>query len=219
MATVSTRSSDEEIRSFITIFRRLYMTNDDYTFAKAVECFCKILSQYPIANYVKGGFDVYSKDLNAPPSLIPPMLLKNASFTRKHLIDVFLYTQYAHQPSEKRIREFEECLKATQGNRQKLTWIFLTQIWHCAIQIRNAGIQIKKFVEHYQALNKRTAIIESLQSDHSLGTLEKKAARRERILTEGSAKLAHELWEQNGRPEGGSSRFVEDAMKLLKESL
>ena len=49
--------------------------------------------------------------------------------------------------------------------------------------------------------------------------MEKKQARQKRILREKAEELAMELWKQRGRPEGGPTRFFNDARVQLKAAI
>ena len=130
--TLETAVTDEEIRSFVTIFRRLYMTgpHDPASFAKVVPIFTRILDDHPYSKWVAGVAEEYQNCLNTMPDR--PLFLQRGtpSFTTKRLIDVFLYTQYAHQPDEKRQQQFRDCLSQVCGNHHVLTWMFLTEMWH-----------------------------------------------------------------------------------------
>ena len=106
---LQTAVTDEEIRSFVTIFRRLYMEKEPANFLRAVEVFTDAIDGYPLANWIRGIAGEYEAELDSQPDFVPFLGRRNCPFTRKRLIDVFLYTQYAHQPDERRAREFQEC--------------------------------------------------------------------------------------------------------------
>jgi hypothetical protein len=214
---LETAVSDEEIRSFVTIFRRLYMENEPANFIKAVGVFANALSGHPVATWVQAIATEYDNSLEQPPDSVPMLGPQKLTFSRKRLVDVYLYTQYAHQPDERRSRQFNECLSAVGGNRSSLTWLFLTEIWKCAIEMRNAGVMIAEFYDRYCQFYKiDSGVLVSVRTDHpGLGVLEKKDAQESRVLREKSEELAAALWEQAGRPEGGQALFTKAALEQL----
>jgi hypothetical protein len=137
------------------------------------------------------------------------------------LIDLFLYTQYAHQPDEKRQRQFVECLNELNGNRVYLTWLFLTGIWKCGLEIGNAGKVISEWFNQYCSHHGVVPdVLNSLRDDHvGLGVAEKEQERRDRLFREKVEELATELWKQNNRPDGGPAQFLVVAKKLLSDRL
>ena len=147
--------------------------------------------------------------------------IKVLPFTRKRLIHSNIYTQYAHQPNEGRTRQFNKCLAAVGGDRPFLTWLFLNEIWECALDFHNAGVVIAKFYDRYcQSRNITPTVLPSLQTDHpGFGMLEKKADQETRILREKAEELARALWEQAGRPVGGHAAWVKPALEQLKAAI
>lgn len=221
--TLETAVTDEEIRSFVTIFRRLYMTgnHDPASFAKVIPLFTNALGDHRYAKWVAGVAKEFKNHLDSVPDFRPFIQPGTITFTTKRLIDVFLYTQYAHQPNEDRQRQFGECLQQAHGKRPVLTWMFLTEIWHCSLEIGNAGRIIswwfQRYCDHHGV---SPDILSSLRDDHSgLGVAEKEADRRARLFREKVEELAMDLWKQNGRPEGGPSDFQVAAEKLLSDHL
>jgi hypothetical protein len=221
--TLETPATDDEIRSFVTIFRRLYMTgpHDPASFVKVVPIFVTALGDHPYSKWVQGTAKQYENHLAAVPEARPFVLPGTCTFTTKRLIDVFLYTQYAHQPDEKRQRQFGECLAELHGKRAVLTWLFLTEMWKCALEIGNAGRIIARWFKHYCAHHGLSPdVLNSLREDHSgLGAAEKEEARRERLFREKVEQLAASLWEQAGRPSGGPSQFLTAARDQLGRML
>jgi hypothetical protein len=51
------------------------------------------------------------------------------------------------------------------------------------------------------------------------GAAEKEQARRDRLFIEQGEKLAAALWEQAGRPQGGSAQFLAAARQQLAQAL
>ncbi len=215
---LKTAVSDEEIRSFVTIFRRLYMEKEPANFGKAVAVLATALFGHPVAKWVQAVATEYDKSLEQPPDSVPMVGPQKLPFSRKRLIDVFLYTQYAHQPDDRRSRQFNECLSAVGGNRSSLMWLFLTEIWKCAIEFRNAGAVIADFNDRYRQCHRpNSEVLASVRTHHpGLGALEKKEAQEARILREKAEELAVTLWERAGRPEGGYTAFTKAALDQLK---
>lgn len=218
---LQTAVTDEEIRSFISIFRRLYMKREPANFLKAVAAFGEVIQGYPLASWVKGIAEWYKKELSEKPDFVPMIGHERWSFSRKRLIDVYLYTQYAHQPDEKGIRQFRECLDSVGGKQPLLTWLFLRALWGCALHMRNAGVVITDFYDRYCQYHEVSAdIIESVYSDNpGIGTTEKKEARQARILREKAEELAMELWKKSDRPEGGPTQFFNEARTQLNMAM
>ena len=118
---LTTAVSDDEIRSFVTIFRRLYMTGEEAHFLRAVEVYVNALGDHPYANWVGGTAREYESALTSPIDFRWVVPAEQCTFSRKRLIDVFIYTQYAHQPSDKRTRQFCECLATVHGKKDLFT--------------------------------------------------------------------------------------------------
>jgi hypothetical protein len=214
---LKTAVSDEEIRSFVTIFRRLYMEKEPANFNKAVAVFARALQDHPVSAWVQAIATEYDNSLENEPDSSLMIGLEKLPFSRKRLIDVYLYTQYAHQPDDRRVRQFNECLAAVGGNRSLLTWLFLTEMWKCAIEMCNAGAVIAEFYDHYcRCHNISSEVLASIRSDHpGLGSLEKKEVQEARVLQEKAKELAKALWESAGRPEGGPAGFIKPALEQL----
>jgi len=219
--TLSTAVTDEEIRSFVTIFRRLYMKQEFANFLKAVAVFVKAVRGYPLGDWIKGVASEYNAELDREPNLVPFLLQDKCPFTRKRLIDVFLYTQYAHQPDANRSRQFQECLSAVGNNRPSLTWLFLTELHVCSLHIRSAGVIIADFYDRYCQYHKVSPdVLVSVANDNpGIGTLEKKNARESRIFREKTEELANAIWMNNGRPNGGPMQFINQASEQLKAAI
>jgi hypothetical protein len=216
-----TAVTDDEIRSFITIFRRLYMQKEPANFVKAAALFEKTLGTHPLGKWVKGVADDYEAHLKDLPEFRPFMHETTISFSVKRLIDGFLYTQYAHQPDERRQRQFIECLQQVGGKRNFLTCLFLNEVWKCGLKIGNAGRVIagwfNRYCDHHGI---RPDVLNSLQAEHiGLGTAEKREARRARLFREKVEELELELWRKSGKPEGGPVQFRMIAQEQLKQAL
>lgn len=214
---LETACSDDEIRSFVTIFRRLYMENEPANFLKAVAAFANVVGDHPWGQWVAGVGLSFEATLARTPELRPFIQAGQCTFTLKRLLDVFLYTQYAHQPDERRQRQFGECLNEVQGKKSLLTWLFLTELWKCSLQIGNAGRIIARWFNQYCEHHQVTAdVLNSLLHENpGIGSQEKEASRRERLFREKTEELALELWKQNGSPVGGPMQFLHAAQHEL----
>ena len=217
---VETSVTDEEIRSFVTIFRRLYIQKEPANFLKAAAVFEDAVKGYPINDWIRGVANEYEAGLRKKPFFVPYLQQKNYPFSRKRVIDVFLYTQYAHQPNAKRKRQFEECLLAAGNIQPLLTWLFLTELHACSLHIRNAGVIIADFYDRYcQCHRIFPDILQSMASNHpGIGMLEKKEAQQARIFQEKVEELAKTLWENNGCPEGDMEWFIDQAQNMLEQA-
>lgn len=218
---LKTSVTDEEIRSFVTIFRRLYMEKDPANFLKSSAIFCETVKNYSLANFITGIAGEYREELDAKPDFVPFVKKENLSFSQKRLIDVFLYTQYAHQPDDRRTRQFQKCLADVGNNQSLLTWLFLGTLFRCALHMINAGAIIADFYDKYCQCHKidSGAIASIAQNNPGIGTLEKKQSHRDRIFREKTEELAKALWEKEGRPQGGPEAFISIARNQLASAL
>jgi hypothetical protein len=171
-----------------------------------------------VAKWVLGIVAEYQKALEEEPDRFPRFGQGQLSFSRKRLIDVFLYTRYAHQPDERRSRQFNKCLAAVGGSRSELTWLFLVEVWKFALEFASAATVIAEFYDRYcQFYNVTDEVLASMRIDHpGIGTLEKKEVQEARVLREKAEELARALWDRAGRPESGHAAFVALALEQLK---
>jgi hypothetical protein len=217
---LETAASDEEIRSFITIFRRLYMDKEPANFLKAASLFGTALGANPFGKWVVGAAASYETTLNRVVDR-RPFGLAQCNFTRKRLIDVFLYTRYAHQPDERKQRQYGECLAEIGGSKVMLTWLFLTEIWKSALHIQCAGNTIVGWFErhcHHHGLI--PDVLPSVLDDApGIGQQEKEFARKQRLFHEKADELAKRLWTDRGSPSGGHLQFLDEARTLLSKTI
>lgn len=216
--SLQTAVTDDEIRSFVTIFRRLYMQKEPANFRKAVNVFARITDGFAISKWINAVACEYESELKVHPEPVPFVSIQKLPFSRKRLVDAYLYTRYAHQPDSKKIRQYREYLEAVNGHKELLMWLFLNELWQCSIIIRNGGVTIAQFYERYcKYHNLEPEILDSvaLESPH-IGSQEKREEHLKRILNESSARLAHDLWIERGCPEGGPSNLLHEACELLK---
>ncbi len=210
---LETSSSDDEIRSFTTIFRRLYMSSEPANFQRAVAVFSSALKDHPYGRWAAAEAAEFDSRLARVPDFRPFVQQGTFTFSRKRLIDVFIYTRYAHQPTQDRRRQYAECLDAVNGRKQLLTWMFLTELWKCGLEIRNVGRLIDRWFEEYcQHHQVAPNVLASLARDApGVGAQEKELHRKARLLDEKVVALANEIWERRGRPAGGYHQFLESA--------
>lgn len=220
---LNTAVTDEEIRSFVMIFRRLYMTgqHDPASFSKIMPIFKNAMYGHPYYAWCDGVLDEYKSHLDSVPDFIFYEPETPLSFTSKRLIDVFIYTQYAHQPNEQRQRQFNECLNQVQGKRNLLTYMFLNELLLCSLKIKNAGQIIATWFQGYCECHDLTPdILNSLRHEHpGLGKVEKEEDKKTRLFREKSEELAMEIWEQSGCSEGGPMLFLLMARQQLTSAL
>jgi hypothetical protein len=197
------------------------MKNERFNFRKAAKLVSDTLDSYPIGKWIQGAVEKYEQKLDGRPDLIPFLESHSPVFSRKHLIDVYLYTRYAHQPSEDRERQYRECLAAVGSQREVLTWLFLTAIWECTVAMMESGRVIVGYFSRYCEHHGVTPdILDSILRDNpGVGAAEKQEARTERLLGEKAEELAKAMWESKGRPDGGYLQFVDEARERLRKSL
>jgi hypothetical protein len=218
-----TAVTDDEIRSFATIFRRLYMQKEPANYQKAVAIFANALGDHPYAKWAAAEGQEFVSKLEQPPQFIPVAGNQACRFTRKRLIDVFLYTQYAHQPDKKgeRQQQFEDCLNELGGRKGVFTWLFLTELWQCSIDIQTAGRVIAAWFTRYCDHHRVSPdVLPSLRHEHpGIGAAEKAEAREVRIFGEKAEALAISLWNERGCPPGGHVQFRSEAEQLLSKTM
>jgi hypothetical protein len=218
-SVVKTAVSDDEIRSFVTIFRRLYMKDERANFLVAAGIFATALGDHPLAKWVQGAANSYESKMEMKPQFCFGPFKFNLK--RKRLIDIFLYTQYAHQPDERRQRQFGEYLREVGGRQSVLTWLFLSELWITGNQIRCAGQVVSRWFDRYCQHHKLTPdVLNSLLHEHpGIGSLEKEADRLERLLGEKTQELSVELWQQSGSPPAGPVHYLHQAHEQLTKLL
>jgi len=218
---VETAATHEEIRSFLMIFRRLYMRKEPANYSKATKAFAQVIDGHPLAIWLTAETQQYEDLLKGEPQFLFFRADSKRAFCRKRLIDVFLYTQYAHQPDETRQKQFSACLAAVDGKRPLLTWLFFSVVWECALHMRNAGVLIVDLYDRYCKFHKVSGhVLPSVLEDNpGLGTLEKKEARQARLLREKADDLAIELWKEAGSPAEGHTQFLDEACEQIKAQM
>lgn len=219
--SLGTTISDEEVRSFVTIFRRLYMEREVGNFINALSAFDEAFAGYAITKWVMATGYAYRRELDQPPFTVPFPPYASLPFTQKRVIDVFLYTRYAHQPNETRECQYNECLADVGGRKAYLVWAFLWALKKCASHIANAGRVIAQCFEFYcQTHEVSVRVLPSVASEQpDLGSLETESAKRARLFEEKAREIAHAKWEDQGKDPGGPDNYIEEARRELAKVL
>ena len=190
-------------------------------FVTAVNVFINAIADHEYSNWAIGAANVYLNHLDSAPRSHPFLRNCNISFKTKELIDVYINTKFVHMPEEKRIRQFNRHLEQVQGNKEVLTWLFLTEIHHLSMQILVVGRVISWWFNKYCDHHKLSPdVLPSLCDQHAgLGKAEKEKDRHERLLNEKAGQLANHLWLDAGKPEGGPSIYFDTARAQLVSML
>jgi hypothetical protein len=181
---------------------------------------------HPLADWMAGEIGSFERTLLETHFIIPFTKPGTFKFSRQRIIDVFLNTQYAHQPNtgnEKfpdRELQFRECLAAVSGKKAVLTWLFLCSILDCASKICCAGKIIVNFFELYIKQGGETCnFLDSVGRENpGIGKLETAEAKEKRLFAEQVTCLAQKLWEQAGSPDGGPTMFAKQAEQGLYDA-
>lgn len=227
---LETAVTDDEIRSHTTIFRRLYMEREPANFLKAAAIFVEGIGDHPYGKWIAGAADEYKAGLGTPPTSLPFAKNDQIKFSRKDLLDAFIYTRYAHQPNfdqqpEKtyppdRERQYQDCLAQAAGRKGLLAWLFLTELRICSGEMVGPGRLISSWFDHHcRHHNVSVDVLSSLLDDHpGIGTKEKEADRKARVFDEKAQQLAEDLWKQAGEPAGGPGHFRKCAEDQLRKA-
>lgn len=218
---LQTSATDEEIRSFVTVFRRLYMTREDANFLKAATIVSTALDEHPAGTLISDWAAEYETGLEAIPRTDPFFPSSRVTFNRKQLLDVYIYTQYAHQPRKDREKQYHKFLDLVDGNKDLLYWLFLTEIWKSTLNIVNAGKMIEDVFRNYCTLHRRSPNnIDSVERlIPGIGAGESNEQRRHRLLKSAEDRLATNLWVEADKPPGGPLQFIEQARSILQDTM
>ena len=216
---VKTATTPDEVRSFVTVFRRLYMTGEPGCFRNAARLFGEKVP-HPTAQWMLGELADYDQDLKGKPDFYPPKQGIVATFTRKGILDAFIYTKFAHQPQKSAVRHYSEYLEQVPAEAV-LSWLFLTAAHRASLHYVNAAPHIEPFLTAYlRAKNARPSFSAcALHEDSGLGSVEKRATKTDRVLREKAEELAMRLWQDAGRPTGGPATFMRDAERQIRALL
>ena len=217
----ATAITSEELQSYVTVFRRLYMKGEPGGFCKSAQRYAALMGTHPIANWIRSECQLFEENLHSIVKPFPPLSQTSITFTVKTLLDSFIYSQYAHQPNDKSEKGLLACIQDVGGDKDLLFWLFTNEIWKCGLRIGNAGRVIARWFDTYcQTTNTVATLGGTFQTDgNGLGLLEKSAVRQARLFREKVEQLAHSLWEAAGRPTQGPSLFRDEAQSVLSNAL
>ncbi len=207
----------ESIRSFVIVFRKMYMTGEPGNYLKACDAYTQHFLNKRITDWVSAEKQLYeqflSKQVCVFPGLGPPY-----SFTNKCLIDAFLYTKFVHQPQERRIKQFREYLQEV-GNAHRMEFACYNAMLELARHY--SGLQWVLSNELPAYLN-HTGARPSFDSppfinEGGRGSRVTKEELEARQLHEHAEKLGYELWTNAGKPEGELPDYVARAELSLQD--
>lgn len=220
---LETPCNDDELRSFIMIFRRLYMTSktDPANLFLIVQIITKAFGDHPYSTWIEKSYQSYKHHLDSKQQIGVFGPSFECTFTTKNLIDVFLYYHYAHQPDEKKEQEFHAYTEELSGNRELLTWLFLTEIHRLGWKMYSISSAIRPWFREFCDQNNcwPQSAISIHKSISGIGAQEKQEDRSKRMFDEKVKQLAYHLWIDSREPAGGYELFLETARNQLKEQL
>ena len=214
---IETAVTHEEIRACVAIFRTLYMENEPANLKKAASIYIAATQGTPISRWVSAKLDSYQTELMSKAGCMIPEFRSTIAFTTKRIIDVFLYTQFAHQPDERRQRQYGECLTQMNNQHDALMWLFLTELQDCYLRMLTVGNVICHWFDSYcQHRCIEVDYLKSITDSHEgIGKLEKRDDTLKRMYEERVQAIAEKLWEHAGKPAGGPPIFRQDAKNKL----
>lgn len=216
---LQTYASDEEIRSFVTIFRRLYMENERVNFVKAVNVFTRAVRGHPYEKWATSEKKAFLRRLGESPKETWFIGVESVSFTVRQLLDGFIYSQYAHQPDRSVEENYERMLIEVGGNRDVLMCLFLRELASCSRVYLRLGRLVEQWFEYYcKTHNVWPASLSSLSEYHEgIGTAEKENSKFERLLEEKAIDLAIHLCQQAGSPISDFKAYLEKARIMIRK--
>lgn len=208
------------IRSFITIFRRLYMSgkHDVGNFRDSCDVYCSRFWNKRVIDWVAEERRLYDEFLQAPAAKIAstqPVF----SFSNKRLIDVFLYTRFAHHPSEERTRQLKQ-MRNEVGSDEWLEFMFYEVIQQAAIIYSNVSQYIAFEMDGYWKVGglQPSADTTPFCNGGDRGVLLTAKEEAEERIRKRAEKLGEDLWNNAGCPANELPRFVQDAVRQLSDS-
>ncbi len=205
------------IRSFIVVFRRLYMTgkHDVGNFRDSCDVYCARFWNKRLIDWVAEERRLYDEFLHGPAAEFPgtqPVY----SFSNKRLIDVFLYTRFAHHPDETRTRQLRQ-MRVEVGSEDLLEFMFYTAVQHAAMIYCNVSQYIAFEMDGYWKVGglHPTADVTPFCNGADRGVLLTAEEEVRDRLMKRAAKLGEELWKNAGSPSNELPQFVQDAIQHL----
>jgi hypothetical protein len=213
--------SHEEVRSAIMVFRRLYMPSEPGTFLKVADAFNRISQNHPVGKWVLGTATELHTTLKSAPFSAGALRAKTITFSTKRLIDVFLNTQYAHQPDKQGRNQYKRCVEQVEGRHDILLWMFLSEVAMFGRMVNAFGKNISGWFHNHCDTNALDPnFVVSVGHNHSgFQKLEKPENRKKRVQQEKEAELANALWKAAGEPSGGPTQFSEEAQAQLQQAM
>jgi hypothetical protein len=215
-STLETISVDL-IRSFVVIFRRLYMSgkHDVGNFRDSCDVYCSRFWNKRVINWVAEERRLYDEFLNAPAAKIAgtnPVF----SFSNKRLIDVFLYTRFAHHPNETRTQQLKQ-MRQEVGSDEWLEFMFYSVVQQAAIIYSNVSQYIAFEMDGYWKVGGLQPSADTTPFCNGgdrgvLLTAKEEAGER---ITKAAEKLGLDLWKSAGSPPNELPQFVEEARQQL----
>jgi hypothetical protein len=208
------------IRSFIVIFRRLYMSgkHDVGNFRDSCNIYCSRFWNQRVIDWVAEERRLYDLFLDEPAAKVAgtkPVF----SFSNKRLIDVFLYTRFAHHPNESRTRQLKQ-MREEVGSDEWLEFMFYSVVQQAAITYCNVSQYIAFEMDGYWKVGglQPSADTTPFCNAGDRGVLRTAKEESEERIRKRAERLGEDLWKIAGSPANALPQFVEDAMRQLSAS-
>ncbi len=217
---LETPTTPDEIRSFVTVFRRLYMTKEPGCFVNAVTLFANKVP-HPLAKWMQGELADYEHELKSQSPYFLARPGAATTFTCKKILDAFIYgTHYAHQPQPDASRKYRECLTQVRSEAA-LEYDFFVAMRCFSSHFTSSLTYIDWFLTEYCKVKKvkPSFSVSGLHEQSGLGAVEKKEAKINRILKQRADELGSRLWEEAGRPAGELAQYRSKAEGQLRDAL
>ncbi len=203
------------IRSFVLVFRRIYMEKEPGNYFKACNAYVRHFLNKRLTNWILAEKKECSKVLRAKASCWP-LTDRDCSFTIEELVDAFLYTRFAHQPNEEQSRKFAAYQREV-GSEPYFEWMFYRALCDLARRYRNAH---QVLAQEYKAYVKLGGTPSSLATSPFVnqggrGSRLTKAELDATKIKERASQLAGDLWQEAGCPAGGPEKFLAEAESFL----
>jgi len=206
----------EHIRSFVMVFRRLYMTGEKGCYIKACKVFCSNFPNKRSADWIEADKQEYEEFLNQNAGILERSK-PNYSFSNKRLVDVFLYTRFAHQPQPSRISQYEKCL-AEVGELARLEWMFYSVTHSISCYYLNAARMIRGVLATYLEHTGQLASVDvsPFANVDGRGTQQTREEENQSRLGVFAIQMGEELWKEAGSPEGERENYIERSQETLR---
>jgi hypothetical protein len=207
----------ENIRSFVVVFRRMYMDGEPGNYVKTCNVYVRNFLNKRLTDWVSEEKQLYEQFLATSASMFPGME-PLWSFSTKRLIDVFLYTRFVHQPKEDRIKHFTRCLQEV-GNPDRMEFAFYNAMRQVAsYYVRLHWIVSNELPCYLNHTGARPSFDgPPLVNEGGRGSSLTKEEREAQQLYERARTLGYELWTVAGMKDGELPGYVEKATLLLQD--